>query len=270
MTRSRVMIGACCAMLALAASPLAKGEEAPPEPRLWAVYTEYVKPSMVAEYEAVCREMIAAMKAAKVESRLTYFTVLQGESFSYVAVTPMESFADMDRIRREWMQMGEKVGKAAWAELIRRGSETVDHSSMQVFVERPEISYLPDTPRLEPEEAAFAEYGFHYLVPGMEQEAATIAGEYADLYRKNGLAESFTVLQAVTGEDLPLLVVTTYGKDEADWIAAGTKVNEALGEEGLMLQQRAMRVIRTYESKKRRLREELSYRPPREIAGEAE
>jgi hypothetical protein len=264
------MIGACCAALALAASPLAAGEEAPPKPKLWAVYTEHVKPSMVADYEAVGKEMIAAMKAAKADSPYAYFTMLQGESFSYVAVTPMESFADLDRIHQEWMQMGEKVGKAAWAELIRRGSEAVVHSSMQVFVERPDISYLPTTPRIKPEEAAFAEYGFHYLVPGMEEEAATIAGEYADLYRKKGISESFRVFQAVTGENLPLLVVATYGKDEADWIASGAEVNEALGEEGLMLQQRAMRVIRTYESKKRRLREDLSYRPPKEIAGEGD
>jgi hypothetical protein len=265
------MIGACCAALALVASPLAAGEEAPPpKPRLWAVYTEYVKPSMVAEYEAVGREMVAAMKAAKVESRYTYFSMLEGEGFSYIAVTPMESFADLGMIRREWMQMGEKIGKAAWAEMIRRGSEAVDHSSMQVFVERPDISYRPDTPRLDPGEAAFAEYGFHYLVPGMEQEAATIAGEYAELYRNNGLSEPFVVFQAVTGENLPLLVVATYGKDEADWIASGAKVNEALGEEGLMLQQRAMRVIRTYESKKRQLREDLSYQPPKETVEEDE
>ena len=270
MTRRGVIIGACCAILALVASPLAAGEEASPKPRLWAVYTEYVKPSMVAEYEAVGREMVAAMKAAKVESRYTYFSVLQGESFSYIAVTPMESFADMGRIHREWMQMGEKIGKAAWAELIRRGSEAVVHSSMQVFLERPEISYWPDTPRLEPEEAAFAEYGFHYLVPGMEEEAATITRQYADLYRKNNLSEPFRVFQAVTGENLPLFVVGTYGKDEEDWIASGASVNEALGEEGLLLQQRAMRVIRTYESKKRRLREDLSYRAPQETVGEDE
>jgi hypothetical protein len=31
-----------------------------------------------------------------------------------------------------------------------------------------------------------------------------------------------------------------------------------------------MRVIRTYESKKRQLREDLSYRPPKEIAEEGE
>jgi hypothetical protein len=264
------MIGACCATLALVASPLAAGEEASPKPRLWVVYTEYVKPTMVAEYEAVGREMVAAMKAAKVESRHTYFTVLQGESFSYIAVTPMESFADMDLIHREWMQMGEKIGKAAWGELIRRGSEAVVHSSMQVFLERPEISYWPDAPRLDPEEAAFAEYGFHYLLPGMEEEAATIAGEYADLYRKKNVSEPFRVFQALTGENLPLLVVGTYGKDEADWTAAGAKVNEALGEEGLVLQQRAMRVIRTYESKQRRLREDLSYLPPQKTTGEDE
>jgi hypothetical protein len=265
-----VILGACCAILALATLSLAAGEEAPPKPRLWAVYTEYVKPTMVAEYEAVGREMVAAMKAAKVESRYTYFTVLQGESFSYVAVTPMQSFADMDRIQQEWMQMGDKIGKAAWAELIRRGSEAVVHSSMQVFLERPEISYWPEAPRVEPDDAAFAEYGFHYLLPGMEEEAATIAGEYADLYRKKNLPESFRVFQALTGEDLPLLVVATYGEDEADWTAAGAKVNEALGEEGLLLQQRAMQVIRTYESKQRRLREDLSYLPPKMTAGEGE
>ena len=270
MTPRRVMIGVCCATLALATLPLAAGEEAPPKPRLWAVYTEFVKPTMVAEYEAVGREMVAAMKAAKVESRYTYFTVLQGESFSYIAVTPMESFGDMDLIHQEWTQMGEKIGKAVWAELIRRGSEAVVHSSMQVFLERPEISYWPDAPRLDPEEAAFAEYGFHYLLPGMEEEAATIAGEYADLYRKKNLSESFRVFQALTGENLPLLVVATYGEDEADWTAAGAKVNEALGEEGLVLQQRAMQVIRNYESKQRRLREDLSYLPPKETAGDDE
>jgi hypothetical protein len=264
MARRIAKLAIGCWILSLVALPLMAHEEGTGEARLWVVYTEVVKPSMWEQYETVGEEMIAAMRAAKVDSPYTYFTILQGEDLTYTAVTPMEDFGDMSKIHEAWMHMGEKIGQAKWAELIRRGSETVDHSSLAVFVERPDLSYQPAAPRMAPGEVRFAEYSFYYLLPGREEEAAAILKDWAELHRKKKVAEAFRVFEAITGDDLPLLVVGTYGKNEVDWIDHGAEVSEALGEQGQGLLRRALGVIRRFEVTRNLVRDDLSYQPPQE------
>lgn len=233
-----------------------------PQPRLWVVYTEVVKPSRVMEYEGMTKEMTGTMKASKVESPLVNFTGIALDGFEYVYVIPITKMADLDSMYVDWMKAQEKIGKSRWMDMARRAGNNIEYFSQSLVMERPDLSYAPANRRLKEEEAPFVNYSFYYIIPGREQEAEQLAKDYVALFRKKNITEPFTVYQAIFGEEIPLFVVGSPAKSLADYVDQNEKVNRALGSEGQALGARAMAITRRFEERHGQLRPDLSYPPP--------
>ena len=94
--------------------------------------------------------------------------------------------------------------------------------------------------------------------PGHEPDIEEVAKKFAALYEEKGIDTGFRVYQAVTGDDLPLYVVSFAAADAAGYYANEAKVNGMLGEAAIPLMQEAASHARRLERTNARMRPDLS------------
>jgi len=255
--------------LALFALPLAVfAQPAPaPKPVFVMVHEEVVPPSMVTRYEAISKEQLGAMAAKNINDPIIAFTTFMTPDFHYLYVSRLQGgLAGYETTFNAWMALPEKVGKEKWQNLMARSVGTTSSYNDVMAMRRDDLSYMPATPRLEPEEQGYAKWQFYYLVPGKESEAEQIAKDYATLFKSKNIGDGFTVYMAMNGNDLPLLVVATTGKSASDYAVEDDKVNATLGNDVRPLQARALAITRKFELREGWYRPDLSYPSPMKAA----
>ena len=242
----------------------AQAQNAPPapKPQLFVIHEEIAKPSMLAQYESTTREFFKALTDAKVDPAVFSVNTYVTPDFHYIYLAPISSFAGMDKIAGMFMSMGNAVGNDRWQDLMRRGGATMESYSETVTMLRPDLSYVPANPRLKPEDRKYFRLEFFYLIPGKEQDAEAIARDYATLFKQKNWPEGYSIFMALTGENLPLLVVSIPAKSLADYVAADDRLNATLGADIKPLQARALSITRKFELRDVTARPDLVYPPP--------
>ena len=251
--------------LALSAFPLAVfAQPAPaPKPAFITVHEEIVPPAMLARYEGLTKELLGALAAKSINDPNIAFSTFMTPDFHYIYVSRLQNgLAGYETMFNAWMSLPDKVGKEKWADLMTRSVGTTSSYNEVLAMRRDDLSYAPATPRLKPAEQAYVRWFFYYLVPGKESEAEAISKDYAALFKSKNIADPFTIYMAMNGNDLPLLVVATFGKSPADYAANDEKINAALGNDVRPLQARALAITRRYEIREGLYRPDLSYPAP--------
>ena len=252
-------------LLTLVAAPLiglsgpAAAQESAPPVMYW-VYQEFVKPSMLQEYEAAAKEMIDVMGSVSASGSVEYIAI-SGSQFDYAYVMPIDGFAGIDKIWQEWSAMVEAIGQEKWAEIEASSSKAVDHAQSTVLMLREDLSYNLEMTALTTDRP-FRAYTYWFGIPGKTSELEGVAKEYAELYEAKGLDHGWRIYQTVMGPDQPVYLVVETAADEADYHATAKKNREALGDEGMKLNQKALKYARRVEEQHGWIRPDLSFPPP--------
>lgn len=125
---------------------------------------------------------------------------------------------------------------------------------------RPDLSYMPENPRLKPEEVNFYNWTFTYLLPGKEKELEEMSKKYKTLYQTKNIPDGFFVYEVIMGKEQPLYILVQSAKDPADYFSMD--YSEALGEEATALQSKLWSLIRKIEYKQAWIARGLSYGGP--------
>jgi hypothetical protein len=230
-----------------------------PKPELFIIHEEVVKPSAVAAYEAASKDFLGALWEKKVTSPAFNWMAAMTTDFHYIYIMRIENFAALDRNMAEWEKAKQTVGAERWASIERRGNEPLSSYSEVVSMYRPDLSYIPATPRLKPEENRYVRLQFFYLIPGKEKDAEAIAKDYISLFKQKNMGDGFRIYMSILGEDLPLLVASIHAKSAADYAAMDERTNTVLGADLRALQARAMSISRRFEQREAMIRPDLSY-----------
>ena len=230
-----------------------------PKPQLYIVHEEVVKPSAMMQYEASAKDFVAALSEKKFSSPALNWRTFMTPDFHYIYLAPIANFAVYDSMQGEWGRARDTVGASRWDEVMRRGNDATISYNEQIVMWRPDLSYMPATPRVAQSDRRYFRWDFYYLIPGHEKESEQIARDYAALFRQKNLPDSYNIYTAVLGTDLPLLVAAIPAKSQADSIAADERINAALGADVRPLQQRAMAITRRFDRREGTLRPDLSY-----------
>lgn len=233
-----------------------------PKPQLYAVHDETANPSMIPQYESVTKGLLKAFNEKNVTSPSFYVTTFMTSDMHYVYVTPIDNFAQLDQVNKDWMDAANIVGADRWAELMKRGNASMVSYDEEVWTQRLDLSYQPENPRISMADHRYYRWQFYYLKPGTEQQAEQIAKDYVALFKEKKIADSYTIFTAVNGHDLPILLVTIPAKSAADFAAAEEKNNAILGDGLKALQARVMAIMRKFEQREAWLRPDLSRFPP--------
>jgi hypothetical protein len=228
-------------------------EEAPAKPVFMYVWTEHVPLAHAQEYEAEVKKVTAQMAETDEGKKLNYFALSGPGTYTYVI--PMEDLGQFSQKNQEFMAAVNAVGGM---EVWDAATRLVGHGSGQLIVSRPDLSYKPAEPREVEATGLFRHHEWWYIRPGHEAEIEEVARKFAALYAEKEIDSGWRIYQAVTGDDLPLYLVTFTAADAADHYANEARVNGLLGEAGQKLIEEARSVARRVETTTTMIQPDLS------------
>jgi len=243
------------AVLMLMPASLAAQEDA--APTWWAVFTEQVAPANVAAFEensAAMHELIVANAPAE----MVYYTLASPET-GYSYAIPMASMADFMTLNEQWMGMVNAIGWDKWEAM--QASDLVEHSSMNFYVEIPAGSYHPEGYEDSMADKPVRHYDWLFPKPGMESEVTEVLKEWVALYEEHGIESGWSAYQAVSGDDLPLVVLITPATSAGAYYMMSDEVDGILGEAGQALMMKSMGMLRKFEHNEAMFRPDLSLVP---------
>ncbi|MCU1229902.1 MAG: hypothetical protein JWO97_2786 [Acidobacteria bacterium] len=250
------------ASLALTVPVQAADPAASAKPQLYLIHEEIARPSMLAQYESTTNELLTTLTEKKADPKVFGMNLYVTNDLHYVFVLPISNWAAIEGFQQSWAAIGDAVGKEKWANLMKRGNQAMESFTEIVVMRRPDLSYEPAMPRIKPEDARFAHWAFYYLDPARADEAEQVAKDYASLFKAKNVGDGFSVFMAVSGSNLPLLIVSVPAKSAADFYATDEKINAAFGNDIRPLAMRAMAITRRYETRDAVLRPDMSFPLP--------
>ncbi len=228
-------------------------EEAAAAPSLFFIWTDHVTVAHAAAYEAETKKVLAKLAATDEGKKLSFSSLSGPAGYSYVL--PLADMADFSKKSQEFMAATLAVGGM---EVWDAANRLTDHGSGQFFVLRPGLSYTPAEPREAEKTGQIRAHDWWYVRTGHEPAIEKIASELAASYAENNIDTGWRVYQAVTGDDLPLYVVSSAATDPADHYANEARVGGLMGEAAQKLIQEALSHTRRVETTFARMRPDMS------------
>ncbi len=220
----------CC----LTVSPgEAQTEEGPPS--LHAIWDFVVSPSNVGEFESVYKKMAELYR--KQELSYTWGTA-STDDYHYYSWVPVKDLADVSAMYTAFNEAAEKMGPEA-KELDKAVGSTFESVRVSLWRINHELSYVPDEPRLRPQEGVFLRYVFFYGNGAKTEELIGVFKKYKELYESENIAAGYNVWVGELGVDFPVYCVIAMAKSAADYFGQSAEINKALGDEGSALWKRA-------------------------------
>jgi hypothetical protein len=217
-----------------------------------------VKPSMIAEYEAAVKEAVSLNSQYKATYSWYGFSA---DDFHYYFSVPVENLADVDNMFKEDSELEKKMGEEKSEEIGKLFAGTYEYVRSYMLYHSPDLSYTPESPRLQPEEANYRQWIWYYILPDKEKEFQEILKKFVTLAQSKNVTDGYNIYSGGIGMDIPAYLVAFSAKSAADFETHYEKAWELLGEEGKVLMQKLIALTRERELKTGWLRPELSYLP---------
>ena len=229
------------------------------ESQLRLVEEVHVYPFAVAEFEEASKARTARMAKGNVTFA---FQAAVNERGVYRFTTLLENgYASLDK-RREQLDARPPADPVNQA----RASEAIDHIDRSITRSRPELSYIPANPRLEPSEIGLLrEYRIH-LKRGAGREGAELIQKISELYKTRNLRDYRLVNSQVIGPEGQVFFIVFPSRDAADYYTQRARNAESieragLGEEFQALLSQLNGLTRRIEPVNYTTRRDLAYRP---------
>jgi hypothetical protein len=252
--RALISLGLCLAAV-LSLGIFSRAQE--PTMQLYAITEIIVQPAMSADFEAAMKDWVAFYVKSKY---LWPFTTYRTEDYHYYLLGPLKNMADLEEMMKTDMELA-KTGGPEFEGLMKKTSGSYAFANMGAVTLRNDLSYVPEKPRVKIEDAPFFCWDYYYVIPGKESEAEQIAKEWQALYKGKNIPEAFLVWMLVMGNDLPLIVASRWGKNEADYNAEDEENLKKMGDAYTALAKKTMALCRKYERRTGYRLDALSYAP---------
>lgn len=215
-----------------------------------------VIPARAAEYEQAVIDLFGLYKKHGVSTPIN--AGVSGFNYGYISVV-----GDLDGLQKqqdETAALAQAEGSKFQGIIDRINAASINENTWDASY-RADLSYTPSNPRLQPGEAGVTRFFYYHLPRGGENVAADRAMEAAKLWGAKGLTMGFDTYVAITGSDLPLVLVGIQGKNLVDLLTEFTMNQQKLGEEGVKLNQRIFETTRRFDQRDYVARPDMSYVP---------
>jgi hypothetical protein len=229
-----------------------------PQRQLFLVGDFLVDTSRVAEYETALKDLLSNLKTHGFPFVFDTYTTDDGH---YYMIFGLKSYAGVDSWFEAWAELGKRMGLENLRALHQRIAAAELERVYKFWVDRPDISFLPEKERLKPEEIGYCTWDYVWVIPGKEAEFEAVNKEWIALSKAKKAHDPFLTYAGGLGTRMPVYVWFEYGKSAADYTATEEKFWKAMGEEGAALSKKTRALIRKMESKTGRYRPDLSYAP---------
>jgi len=239
-----------------ALTTLAQTEEQ--KAQLWFGREFVVKPPMAGQYEEAMKEIVA--RCAEHNYPYTWYAWENGD-FHYFYFYPVKNYADIENIFKAWGKVKEKWRIEQYQTFRKRAIDAIEYDKKFVIRSIPGLSYVPENPRLKEEEQNYAIWDISYVRFGKEKEIEEVGKKMCALLKSKNYNDELRIIAGDMGIDMPVYIGVLYGKDVADFWTQNQKMWELLGEEGGVLYQKWMSLIRKRDFKQFWYSPDLSYIP---------
>lgn len=217
------------------------------------VHFQKVKPSKVMEYEKASKAFSAKLQENKVES-VSYQAAMQ-EDFTYLYVVPIENMAHFDK--PFWAEAIEKMGAENFSKAINGCEDCIESQDDHVYTRNADLSYATAG---SGEDNTYARWSGYYFKPEKGEKAMKIAKKWKDWHSKHNSGASYSLYTGGLGAEAPMIVIFESAKDAAALNVLDQKIEAMMDEEGKLLREKTLSVVRKIEIKEGYLRPDLSYK----------
>ena len=224
------------------------------EAQLYFVRSVKVKPAKVNDYYEGAKELMAQLK----EHRYPYsINVFNCNDFSVVFTVPLKDLADLKTLDDSMNELMAKIEPETGQKIQKLMSGAVEYQEDGLIMLRPDLSYIPENPRLKLEEVNFQNWTFTYILPGKELALEEMSKKYKALYQAKNIPDGFMLYQVIMGKQQPMYILSQSAKNPGDYFS--TDHSEALGEEAAAMQGKLWSVIRKVEYVQAWIARDLTY-----------
>lgn len=212
----------------------------------------YIAPGTAEEFEAASKARTARMVAGNVAfGRLVSVT----NDGVYRFVTQLEEdFSSVAEWREQIAAMPASPTPGSVAGII-------DHIDRSIWQSRPDLSHVPDSPRLENTEIGFVHDIRLYPRFGAVEEAAEVFRRIAALNASHNINSRRLVAELVAGPESPVFSLVFLARDREDYYAQRARDGETMGDEFQELVNQLLRLCRKLEQEDYTARQDLGYQP---------
>ena len=219
------------------------------------VHEDVVKPGMVAEYEATCKELIGHLKTHNIQE--ANFIVTNTADSRYLYVGPIDNMADLDK--SVFATLSEKMGKEKMNALFDRMDKCYDVEQDYVITLDNDLSYQPGGINQTPEGENYRKFHYLYVTPGNRAVVKEKMKAVKDMFVNKGSEVYYRVYKSGFGTRGEFYMVAVAAKDEVDY-AQKAKANEVLlGEDGKMVMWDMFSNLLSYEEYVGEMRPDMAY-----------
>ncbi len=230
-----------------------------PEDMLYLIHKDVVIPNMVPQYEETMALLLEQIRAHNFGGEIQFASSTDDNEYFYL--TPLESYADLDKGDGYWSELIEKAGEETISAIFKGFEDCYDHHNNFIVKWSANLSYVPENPRLKQKEVGFIHWDYYYIQEGKEEEAMKLNKEYKELWAKHNIGDGYNIWLSDIGHDLGMMVVTQGAKDAADYYTSWEATKEKLGEELDALNAKFLPLMKDFYHKNGKPRPEYSYKP---------
>jgi hypothetical protein len=217
-----------------------------------------VKPSMMAKYEAAVKEMVALYAQHNVS--YPFFGFL-ADDMKYHFFTPVKDLADVDSMFKVDNELEKSVGEEKLKEIETLAAGSYEYAHTYMLYLRPDLSYAPENPRLQFNEANYRHLIYYYIQPEKEKAFVEILEKFVNQPKLKNVTEGYEIFFGGIGMKTPSCIISLKGKNAADFETHYEKVWEILGDEAMKMVQELVGMARGLDIKTAMFRPDLSYMP---------
>ena len=244
-------------LIALLLAPLCfLAQEAKTTQAFW-VHEDVVKPSMVAEYQSVCKELVENLKKHNIQGISTIVANTVDNRFLWVS--PLENMAQLDK--PVFKDLAAKMGADKMGALFDRMDKCYDTEQNYVIVMENELSYMPGGMTQTPDGEGYRKFHYFHYTPGNRAAVKEKVKAIKALFESKGSKLHYRVYRSGFGTRGEFYMVAIAAKDAADYANKIAENNETMGEEWINTYGSFMATLSRYEVIEGAMVPDLAYTP---------
>lgn len=226
---------------------------------LFIMHQDVVKIDKIAEYEGYVKELFDLWKKHGMEVTVKHASKTSDNKYNFL--TPLKSYADLDKHNTYWENFSKKVDKDRIESLMKKMDATYSSHKNVIIRKSHDLSYWPEDDRMKGETTKYLHFAHFQFKLGHMDKANKLMKEYKDLMIKKKNRDGYTVWVSDIGGDMGQVVVVRWAKDPIDFHTASKSRNDSVADEIKTLRNNFGKVLTSYSSNTGKPMPEFVYMP---------
>jgi len=221
------------------------------------VHEDVVKPSMVASYEKVSKDLTSNLKKHNIQG--IGMIVTNTADHRYLWVSPIATMADINY--KAFNTLSEKMGGTAMSDLFDEMDKSYNTEHDYVIHLDKELSYMPDGMTQTPEGQDYRKFHYFHYTPANHDVVREKALAIKKLFESKGSKVHYRSYRSGFGTRGAFYMVAIAAKDAVDYATKIAENNELLGEEWARTYGDFQASLLEYEIIEGQMRPDMAYSP---------